>query len=246
MAQHMKRIVSPNYWKTGKKTFYWVTSPRPGKHPQESAIPLIVVLRDMLALAKTAREVKAILKGGNVAIDGKVCTDGKVGVGLMDVIAIPTVSKVYRVLPSGRGLILSEIPEADGHVKVLKVIRKTTVKGGKTQVTFHDGRNVLMSKEDGSKIKTGHSALFDLKEKKVSKFIALGRGTTALVFDGVHSGKILDISEIKAGSAYAKPTVLLESGRKTLETLKDYVIAIGTGKPEITIPENDGKKGGKA
>jgi len=238
MAQHMKRITAPLSWKTGKKEFYWVASPRPGRHKAEAAVPLLVVIRDVLKLARTAREAESILKSGAVLVDGEKASDMKQGIGMMDVVSVKTIGKTYRAFPSKKGLVFPEIPEKEGKLKILKVTRKTTVSGGKIQVTFHDGRNVLFSKEDGAKIKTGTSAVFDLETKKIAKIITLEKGANALVFAGVHSGNVLEISQVKDGSAYSPRTVLLESGKKTLETLRDYVIAIGEkGKTEISVPE---------
>lgn len=249
MAQHKKRMIAPIYWKTGKKTFFWVKAARPGRHASDAAIPLLVVIRDVLGFSNTAREAKAILGANGVVVDGKVCLDGKVGIGLMDTVSFPSTGKNYRALPGPKGLELVEIPQKESETKVLRVVRKTTISGGKTQITFHDGRNILLEREEAKAIRTGHSAVFDLKGAKVMKFVPLAKGSQALVFDGVHRGKIFEISEIKEGSAYTRPTVLLESGRKTLETLKDYVIAIAAPgqKPEITIPQEKAQvKGGKA
>lgn len=234
--QHTKRIISPSFWKTGKKEKYWVKTPKPGKHSRRASMPLLVVIRDVLGFAGTAREAKAIINSGDVMIDGVARKDGATAVGLMDVLTIKTIGKNYRVLPTEDGLGLFEIPEAEAGTKILKVIGKNTIAGGRTQLTFHDGRTLLLPA--GEKVMTGYSAVFNLKDGKVEKFIPLDRRTLALVFNGVHMGRTLEISEIKEGSAYTRPTVLMEAGRKSLETLKDYVIAIGSGaKAEITLPK---------
>jgi small subunit ribosomal protein S4e len=233
----MKRMSSPLYWHAGKKTAYWVVTPQPGRHAKKRAIPVLSIVRDILKLAGTAREAKAILGSKTVLVDGKSCTNPSTGVGLMDTISFTEIGKHYRMVPTATGLELFEIPAGEATLKILRVVNKCTVPGGKTQLTFHDGRTLLVGKEE--KIATGTSALFDLKEGKVTKFIPLDRRTLALVFDGVHSGKAFEISEIKAGTPHTRPTVLLEAGRKSLETLKDYVIAVGVGKSEITLPKKE-------
>jgi small subunit ribosomal protein S4e len=230
---HTKRMIAPLYWHTGKKTAYWVVTPKGGKHPKARSIPVLAIIRDTLKLAGTAREAKAILGSKTVLVDSKICTDGATGLGLMDTISFTQIGKHYRVLPTEDGLALVEIPAAEAEMKMLRVVGKHTISGGKTQLTFHDGRTMIVPKED--KVKTGASALFNLKEGKVLKFIPLDRRTLVLIFDGVHSGKAYEISELKEGTPYARPTVLFEAGRKSLETLRDYVIAVGIGKPEITL-----------
>ena len=66
----------------------------------------------------------------------------------MDVVSIPKIDKYYRILPDYKGrLILHEIEEKDATFKLAKINNKTTVKGGKTQLNLHDGRNVLTEDE---------------------------------------------------------------------------------------------------
>jgi small subunit ribosomal protein S4e len=237
---HMKRMIAPPYWKTGKKTAYWVIAPRPGRHAKSACIPLLVIVRDVLKLAGTAREAKAILSAGNVLVDGKMCSEAAFAVGLMDTISLQGIAKHYRALPATRGgLRLVEIPEAEAATKVLKVTGKRTLKGKKTQITFHDGRTLLLAPSDGGEkgVKTGYSAVFNLKDGKVLKFLPLERRSLVLVYKGAHSGKLFEVSSLKPGLPTAPPTVVLEAGRKSLETLREYVIAVGIGsKPEITIP----------
>ncbi len=237
---HLKRIISPSYWKTGKKTAYWVVTPKPGRHPKDRSLPLLVVMRDVLKLGRTAREVNAILGAKEVLVDGKACMKGSLAVGLMDTITFKTVGKHYRVVPLGKGLGLVEIPEKEALLKILKVTGKRTIGGGKTQVAFHDGRTLLLDAAAAGSVKTGFSVLFDLKSGKVAKYIPLDKRTIVVVYDGAHTGKVFEISEFRSGTANSPPTVLLEAGRKSLETLKEYVIAVGVGKPELTVSE--GKK----
>ena len=51
-------------------------------------MPITLVVRDVLNLAKTAREVRFILHNELAKIDGRVVKDTRRGVGLMDVLTL--------------------------------------------------------------------------------------------------------------------------------------------------------------
>jgi len=51
MGKHQKRIAAPRSWRIGRKTAYWTVKPRPGPHPGDRSMPLLLIIRDMLQLA---------------------------------------------------------------------------------------------------------------------------------------------------------------------------------------------------
>jgi small subunit ribosomal protein S4e len=51
-------------------------------------MPITLVIRDVLRLAKTAREVRFILHNELAKIDGRIVKDTRRGVGLMDVLTL--------------------------------------------------------------------------------------------------------------------------------------------------------------
>ncbi|MFW9924331.1 MAG: 30S ribosomal protein S4e, partial [Candidatus Thorarchaeota archaeon] len=98
-SKHQKRVSSPRNWTLERKTFKFSIRADPGPHTREMCIPLGILLREVLKLAETTRELKIILNKKLVKIDGRVITNTRFPVGLMDVIEIDELKKKYRILP---------------------------------------------------------------------------------------------------------------------------------------------------
>ena len=71
-TRHLKRKPSPRFWPIHRKEHVWVTRPKSGPHSLKRSLPLAMVLRDILNLAKTRKEAKIIISEGKVFIDGIV------------------------------------------------------------------------------------------------------------------------------------------------------------------------------
>lgn len=93
MSKHLKRLAAPRILKISRKVDPWLAKPRAGPHRSEDSIALGVIIRDILKLADKAREAKRIIVSRNIFVDGKVVTDPKYSVGLMDIIYIKTTDK---------------------------------------------------------------------------------------------------------------------------------------------------------
>ncbi|MCS7116625.1 MAG: S4 domain-containing protein, partial [Nitrososphaerales archaeon] len=133
-----KRSKAPAYWPIPRKRYQFTITTSPGPHPKDWSYPLAVLVRDVLKLVKTYREAKASIKEGNFIIDGVVRTSPNFPVGLMDVVSIPPISKIFRLLPTPKSpLEAIEVPEVEKNLKLCKVKTKTTVKGGAIQYGLH-------------------------------------------------------------------------------------------------------------
>ena len=151
---HIKRLVMPRSWPLPRKSSIWVQKPNPGGHNIENCMPLALILRDVLGVAHTRREAKRILHSRQVMVDGRIETDGGRGVGLMDVLTVGDNS--YRcILDTNGKLRYRAISSKDATSKVCRVMGKNTIRGGRTQLHLHDGRNILM--DDASVYLTGGS-----------------------------------------------------------------------------------------
>ncbi len=229
----LKRLAAPRTWKIVRKDATWIIRPTPGPHSMESSIPLGVLLRDILGLAKTAKEVKYILKNGKVKVDGKVRKSPKFPVGFMDVVAIPTLDKYYRIVYDKLGRIDAiEITRDEARVKLVKVTNKNLVKGGKIQLGFHDGRTMLT--EDNS-IRTGDSLLISVPEQKIEKVVKLDKGNLSYITGGQHTGQTAEIVDIIPGTITRPTQVLLKRGEDQFLTKKDYVFVVGEKEPLIKL-----------
>jgi small subunit ribosomal protein S4e len=135
----MKRLTAPRAWPVPRKTTIWIAKPSPGSHGIQESMPLVIVLRDVLGLADTAREVKRILGDRQVLVDGRVVTDLGFPVGLMDVVSIPKIDLNYRMLLDRNGKFrLVKVAEGKQGWKLCRtrVRRQWAVA---TQLNLHDG-----------------------------------------------------------------------------------------------------------
>ncbi len=228
---HLKRMTMPRAWGLPRKTSFWVTHPDPGPHSQARAIPLIMVLRDCLKLCDTAREARRIIAGGMVRIDQRVVRQPRWPVGLMDVLSLPPLKLHYRVLLDTRGLLrFVRIKSAESKWKLVRILNKTIVRGGKTQLNLHDGNNMLFDKQP---VKTGDVLQVSLPAWRVKELIAFAPGAQALITGGSHVGAVTAITDIEAVRGPG-PNVVRYAD---FETIKDYSFVIGSEKPLISLPE---------
>ena len=222
-----KRLTVP--WSIEKKKFKFVTTPR-GAHPKKESIPLSMVIKDMLKLADTTKEAKKIIKQRKVLVDKGVCTDHKRGIGLFDLIEIPSEGKAYRLIKRKK-YILINAPEPD--MKLCKIKDKKVLKKGKIQLNLHDGRNILLDK---NKYSTNDSILIKLPEQKIVQDIKFEPGALALVISGAHSGELVKIVQIEKG-LNKRLTVKPKDSNETFEVGFDHVIIVGKDTPLITLGE---------
>jgi len=186
---HLKRANTNKKYPIARKgTAYIVRAD--SKH--EKALPLLIILRDLLKLGQTRAEVKKILDKGEVEVNGKIRKEEKFGVQLFDIINIKSCGKKYT-------LVLSEskkfkIAETKSENKISKIIDKKILPEGKIQINCNGGENFIVK----DKINIGDSAVIDFKAKKIIKTISLKEGSKAAVIGGKYIGeecKVIKIEE---------------------------------------------------
>ncbi len=218
--------MAPLFWGITRKDKRFVVTVRPGAHPKGASIPTAVFLRDTLGLVKTMREAKASIYAGHVAVDGVKRRSLHHGVGLMDVVELEGLDAVYRMLPSG-GTILKPVGIGDGKKdrKICKVTGKTTIKGGKTQLGFHDGRSAITDAD----ARVGDSCLIRVPGQEILEVIKLEAGAQALVTGGTNAGQSGTVAEIKKGTFVLDKmaTIRLAEGDREIEIPGSIVMAVG-------------------
>lgn len=235
MTNHMKRLASPRAWKIPKKAATWVPKPMAGKHAKEHSIPVGLVMRDFLGITATMTEARRVVGNRDVLVDGRIAHSHKTVVGLMDVVSFPKMGKHYRVVLDHHGRIaLSEIPAAQATWKFCRIENKTIVRGGKTQLNLHDGRNVLVKE---SKYKTGDVVKLQLPDQEVVGHYAFTQGMTALVTGGSHVGEFATVEGSDEIRSPRPNLVNLKSGTEPFSTIRNYVFVVGKDKAEIKLPE---------
>jgi small subunit ribosomal protein S4e len=238
--KHLKRKPAPKMWPIHRKEAVWTVKPNPGHHSLSNSLPLELIVRDMLKLAKTGKEAKNIISQEKITIDGKVRRDERFLVGLMDVISIVDAKKSYRVLPSKKGLFLHPIKSDETAFKLYRVEDKTVVKGGKVQLDFHDGTSNLLSGEDV--YKTLDVLKLSVPERELIRHVELTVGAPAIVTGGKNIGKYGKIVSIekKPNQKRRDLIVTLEDvNGGQFQTILDFVFILGDAEPFISLPEAD-------
>jgi len=234
-SRHLKRYAAPRALRLPRKSFPWVVKPSPGPHPSEGSLPLRLLLRDYLSLARTAREADRILAGGQVLVDGRVRRRPKFPAGLMDVVQLPALNRNYRILLDQRGrLTLREIDQAETSSKLCKVMRKDIVRGKRTQLSFHDGKTLV---GDFEEFKPGDGVKLALPESKVLERFPFEKGATVLITGGKNVGRVGTITDVKLVQGTQPNIVTLEAGDKTFQAPEHYVFVVGKEKPALSLQE---------
>tara|TARA_Y200000002_G_scaffold138925_1_gene114536 strand:- start:1039 stop:1623 length:585 start_codon:yes stop_codon:yes gene_type:complete len=192
-------------------------------------MPMGVILRDVLGVAQNRREAKKILHSKLVKVDGAIETDIGRGVGLMDVLTVGDVS--YKcVLDTNGKLRYRTIPAKEASTKICRVMGKTTIKGAKTQVHLHDGRNLLFN--ENPEYKTGDSLVISLPDQEVKSYHKFEEGSIAYLTGGNHIGELATVR----GQDIKRSSKANEVQFDDFGTISDYVFIISS---ESDIPMGD-------
>jgi small subunit ribosomal protein S4e len=234
--RHLKRLSAPRSWKIERKAHTWVVRPKPGGHSLKDSLPMLHVLRDMLGYADNHREAKRILNEGKVLVDGKVVKDTKRSVGLMDVIEIPITKQRFVVIVDRSGVLkLKEIKATEAKSKLLSIKNKSIVKGGRVQLNFHDGRNMLVDSETAGKYGVHDTVTLSFKDQSIKQHVKYEAGALVFVTRGSHRGEVATIKEINKIRSPMPNVVTLEKDGNAFRTIEDYVFVVGRDKPLLSV-----------
>jgi small subunit ribosomal protein S4e len=232
MTRRLKRRAAPRAWKVPRKGTKWIKRPSPGPHAQDASIPLLLVLRDYRHLVASAREARLLARSGKVRVDGKIVRDLDRGLGLMDTLSLdaPT-PEHFRVLFDHRHqLVLVPIDGKEAAWKIARVRFKHAVRGGKVEVTLHDGRNLLVAADTPYRV--GDSLKLALPGQKVVDHLALAPGKLAYVSGGSHVGELARVERIEVRNSPQPNLVHFAEG---FSTRKEYVYVVGETTPQLTL-----------
>ena len=234
MSKHLKRLAAPRAVRLHRKEKTWTIKPSSGPHPLEKSISLGLIIRDYLGLCDTYREVKRVVASGDILVDGAKRKNHKFPCGLMDIISIPKLKKDYRILFDKNGkLTLVPISGKDAEWKLCRIENKTIVKGNRIQLNLHDGRNILVKKDE---YKTGDVLKISFKDNKISDVFKYEKGTISMIIGGSHIGEMANIQDIQVVPS-ATPNLAKMKGDTEFSTLTHYIFPIGKTKPIIPLPE---------
>ena len=178
-----------NFWPVAKKGNKYVAT---STHNVSSSVPLSVLMRDVLKLVRTTRELKKALNERQIKISGKEIRETNYPVGLFDIISAG--DKTFRVIiGENKKFKLEEIK--DNGTKIVKIMGKKNIGKRGVQFNLMDGRNVI-SKE---KAAVGDTVVYSFKDNKISKIIKMEKGNEGFVTMGKHAGargEILEVVEL--------------------------------------------------
>ncbi|MDO8555772.1 MAG: 30S ribosomal protein S4e [Nanoarchaeota archaeon] len=219
---HLKSLSAPKTWPIERKKKIFIVKQDPGPHTLENAMPLSVVLTDVLKLTSNAREMKKIVSAGKVLINGVVRKEVKFPVGILDTLSVPDASLYYRVLfgPTGQFL-LQKITKEQAAVLYVKIANKTTLPGGKMQLNFFNGMNLLTDKKE---YKVGDTLV--LQGKQVKHHMKFEKGAHVYLIAGKHIGKSAVLEEVLSFKGSQPDRVVLMKGQEKIDTLRAYAFVV--------------------
>ena len=231
-SKKLKRQMAPQFWGINRKNNRFVITVKPGPHAKEFSIPTAVFLRDTLKIVNTLREAKTAIYSGRVKIDGIVRKSLHHAIGLMDVVELQDVPEIYRLVPTdGKFLKPVKINENEKTKKIVRVKNKTTIKNGKMQIGFHDGRSTISDVT----VNVDDSCLIQIPDLKILEVIKLEKDAQVLVTRGVNAGQIGKIENIEEGTFNLPKRIILSLEKRKIEIPSNMVMVIGKKEPVIQI-----------
>jgi small subunit ribosomal protein S4e len=161
----------------------------------QNSVPLVIAIRDMLKLARTAKEVRQMIKDKLLKINGREAKDYRDSI------------RLFGILEAGKTYILTLTPQGKFFLKETKskerpckVIDKKIVKKNKVQLNFHDGSNLL---SEDKKIQTQDTLYLD-STGKIKKHLTFSKGEECMITRGKLLGTKGKVESFKNGKVTLK------------------------------------------
>lgn len=228
----VKRQMAPTFWNIRRKKARFVLRVKPGPHSKRRAYPLGIILRDVLKIADTMHEVERVVNDGKIKVDGIIRRDVNFGVGLMDIVELPSIGQAYRFVPKeSRLLVPINVNDDEKLKKLIKITSKVVIKGNKVQYGFHDGKTVI----SGQKMRVGDTCVVQLPESKIIEHIEFEKGSVVLVTSGENAGSIGKVEDIRDGVFSLPKRALVSFEERSVELPVEIIMSIGSERPVIKV-----------
>lgn len=229
--QHLKRHSAPVAWPIKRKNITFITKPNPGSHESKYVVPIVVLIRDVLKYAQTAKEVKLIVNNEEVLVNGKRIVDVKFAVGLFDILEIKKTNEKYITLFDVFGKI--KLIKTNENNLYLKVANKTQLPNKQYQLNFMNGFNLLVSEKEFNGIKGQDTIVYDFEKKKISSVINFKEGNFIYIFDGKFKGQFAQIKGFEIYNGVTKDVVKIEVDGEVNSTAKEYCFVVGSKSEDL-------------
>lgn len=174
-----------------------------------NSVPMVIAIRDMLKLAKTAKDVEEMIKEKLLKINDRIVYDLRESIKLFDILQA---GKNYQLTLTENGRF--KFQETKHNLILSKIISKKLTKNNVLQFNLLNGYNVI-TKE---KLNVGDSVYLDFSGK-ISKHIPLAKGNNVFIISGKYSGLNGKIQSIEASK------VKINIGDKETELNKNQIIS---------------------
>ncbi|SDQ89360.1 30S ribosomal protein S4e [Natronobacterium texcoconense] len=223
MTKHQKRLSVPKSWPVERKTEVFTVKAGAGPHGEEG-VPLVVLLRDVLGYVDSKKEARYALSEDAILVNGEPINDEQRPIGIFDILAFPGREEYYRVFPDEGGrLSLTDIDADSAESRLGKIEGKQQVSGGDTQLTLHDGTNVIA---DDDAYSTNDSIVVDNEDKSIVAHFPYEEGALVTAIRGNHGGKIGEIENIEVTPGSGSNAVTISTDDGEFETVEEYVVVI--------------------
>ena len=231
----MKRLNAPHHWMLHKMGGIYAPRPSQGGHKVTECVPLTLIVRNRLHLARDMREAGMIIRKKNILVDGKPRADEGYPAGFMDVLSVPKLNKQFRLLydPKGR-FTMVPLKGEEANFKLLKIKSITTGEKGIFYGLTHDGHNLRFL--DVS-IMTSDVLKYNLKTGAIEEVVKFETGALAQITGGKNCGRVGKITSITHyDGSYTMVQLVDTEGHKFI-TRTENVFVIGKGeKSLVTLP----------
>jgi len=206
---HQNRHNTGTFWPIPRKGKKYVAL---STHDKRESMPLVVVMRDVLGIVQTEKELKKAIHEKQISVNGKIVQEAHYPLSLFDVFSIKSMGKKLKVfLSDNRRFMFKEVSGKESESKVYKVIGKKVLSKGKIQVNLAYGKNVLIK----DNVMVGDSIVIGF-DGKIIKIIKMEKGSKGYVVKGKHMGHVGKMTDI-----------IMQGGKKLAQ--------IADGKEEVTV-----------
>ncbi len=186
---HQKRSEMPKAWPVPRKGTTFIAR---ADHSKEGGMPLVFIIRDVLKLAKTKKEVRFLLLNGDVKVNNRVRKSEKFPLQVFDTVSFEKLKKNYKLVIKNKKFKLEEVSGKEADKKVVTVVGKKILANKKVQINLEDGTNYLYDKA----FSIGDSVVVNTKKNEIETVLPLKKGANVEVVSGKHAGETGKLEEI--------------------------------------------------
>jgi len=239
--KHLKRLNAPKHWYLAKTGGTWAPRPTAGPHKLRECLPLLLLLRNRLKYALTAKEVQHILMQRLVKVDNKIRTDSTFPAGFMDVITIEKTNENFRLLYDTKGrFYIQRITPAEAKFKLCRVRSIMSGTKGTTYLHTDDARTFrfpdpLIHPHDTIKV--------DLETNKIIEHVSFETGNLVYIIGGHNMGRVGVIVSRERHPGSFDIVHIKDAAGQSFSTRMGNVFVIGKQtKSLVSLPKDKGVK----